>query len=200
MIPHIEESGEACIIVAISTEGRKKAAAVMGTVSLGNKSIKGVAKVREANKDKPPLQEKSPLQKFMEQTPKIITPRDIIVKSELVTGRRVAVTIHKGHIGITVDGSYVREDNSPKDGAKVAIRALRIVQAEAAKMPDGTLLTGFPSSSDGLGEARVSLYGRAGFGPIDGGMMMSVVKNGKLTRISAEQEKYLMDNGHFNRG
>jgi len=48
MIPHIDENGEASIIVAISAEGRKKAAKVLGTVSLGNKAIKGVAKVREA--------------------------------------------------------------------------------------------------------------------------------------------------------
>jgi len=47
MIPHIED-GEACIIVAINKEARAKAAKIMGTVSLGNKAIKGVAKVREA--------------------------------------------------------------------------------------------------------------------------------------------------------
>jgi len=47
MIPHIE-NGEACIIVAINSEARAKAAKIMGTVSLGNKAIKGVAKVREA--------------------------------------------------------------------------------------------------------------------------------------------------------
>jgi len=48
MIPHIDKNGEACIIVAINSEARAKAAKVMGTVSLGNKAIKGVAKVREA--------------------------------------------------------------------------------------------------------------------------------------------------------
>ena len=47
MIPHIED-GEACIVVAINSEARAKAAKIMGTVSLGNKAIKGVAKVREA--------------------------------------------------------------------------------------------------------------------------------------------------------
>ena len=49
MIPHIDKNGEACIIVAINKEARAKAAKIMGTVSLGNKAIKGVAKVREAN-------------------------------------------------------------------------------------------------------------------------------------------------------
>ena len=59
MIPHIED-GEACIIVAINKEARAKAAKIMGTVSLGNKAIKGVAKVREAmqeaadNRGEPP--------------------------------------------------------------------------------------------------------------------------------------------------
>jgi len=48
MIPHIDKNGEACIIVAINSEARAKAAKIMGTVSLGNKAIKGVAKVREA--------------------------------------------------------------------------------------------------------------------------------------------------------
>ena len=48
MIPHIDENGEDCIIVAINSEARAKAAKIMGTVSLGNKAIKGVAKVREA--------------------------------------------------------------------------------------------------------------------------------------------------------
>jgi len=47
MIPHIED-GEACIVVAINSEARAKAAKIMGTVSLGNKAIKGVAKMRES--------------------------------------------------------------------------------------------------------------------------------------------------------
>jgi len=199
MIPHIE-NGEACIIVAISTEGRKKAAAVMGTVSLGNKAIKGVAQVREANKDKPPLQEKSPLQEFMEQTPKLIIPQYLIDKTESVAGRKVRVEIDKGEIDILVDGSYGRVNISPKDGAKVALQALRMIKSEVAKMPDGTLLKGSPVTSDGLGEARASLYGRAGFGPVAVSYMRSVVKNGKMTPITAEQYRYLMDNGHFNQG
>ena len=47
MIPHIE-NGEACIVVGLSTAGRKKAAKVTGSVSLGNKGIKGVEKDRES--------------------------------------------------------------------------------------------------------------------------------------------------------
>ena len=196
MIPHIE-NGEASIIVAISTEGRKKAAEIMGTVSLGNKSIKGVAQVREANKDKPPLQ------KFMEQTPKLILGQYDIEKSELVDRHDLWVWIKEGDIGITVDGSYTRGNISKKEGKKVAIRALRIVQSEVAKMPDGILLTNTPVSRDGLGKERASLYEAAGFGAPDRnskGKMMSVVKNGKMTPISVEQYGYLMNNGHFNQG
>jgi len=48
MIPHIDENGEACIVVGLSKAGRAKAAKVTGSVSLGNKGIKGVEKVREA--------------------------------------------------------------------------------------------------------------------------------------------------------
>ena len=81
----------------------------------------------------------------------------------------------------------------------MAIRALRIVKKEVAKMPDGTLLTNYPVSSDGLGEGRVSLYKKAGFGPVGGdAIMRSVVKNGELTPISVEQHQYLMANGHHN--
>ena len=197
MIPHIE-NGEASIIVAISTEGRKKAAEIMGTVSLGNKAIKGVAKVREANKDKPPLQEKSPLQMFMEQTPKLVRTKDDITKTESVDGRELKVLITGGEVGITVDGSYTKGDISPQEGLKVAVRAMRIIKAEVAKMPDGTLLTNSPSTSDGLGDSRVRLYEKAGFGPMKASVMRSVVKNGKLTPITAEQHRYLMNNGHYN--
>ena len=109
MIPHIE-NGEASIIVAISTEGRKKAAEIMGTVSLGNKSIKGVAQVREANNNKPPLQ------KFMEQTPKLIIPEYDIRKTESVNGRELKVTIEGNEIGIAVDGSSTRQDIPRKMG------------------------------------------------------------------------------------
>jgi len=199
MIPHIE-NGEACIIVAIDKQSRKKAAAIMGTVSLGNKAIKGVAKVREANKEKPPVQEKSPLQKFMEQTPKLVRPTDIITKTELVNGRNLKVLITGGEVGITVDGSYTRGDISPREGTKVAVRAMRIIKAEVAKMPDGTLLINSPTTSDGLGDSRVRLYEKAGFGSMKGSLMRSVVKNGKLTPITSEQHGYLMNNGHFNRG
>jgi len=193
MIPHIE-NGEASIIVAISTEGRKKAAAVMGTVSLGNKSIKGVAKVREANNNKPPLQ------KFMEQTPKLILPADDIIKKELVNGHEVKLWVSRssGEMGISVDDSYIRKDISPQDGKRVALQALTMVQAEVAKMPDGTLLTNSPSTGDGLGGKKEKLYERAGFGPIFDEVMMSVVKNGKLTPITSEQHRYLMRNGHYN--
>jgi len=194
MIPHIEESGEACIVVAISTEGRKKAAAVMGTVSLGNKSIKGVAKVREANKDKPPLQ------KFMEQTPKLILPTDDILKKELVDGHEVKLWISRssGEMGVSVDDSYIRKDISPQEGKRVTFQALRMVKSEVAKMPDGTLLKNTPTTKDGLGNSRERLYERAGFGPIFDEVMMSVVKNGKLTPITSEQHRYLMRNGHHN--
>jgi len=199
MIPHIEENGEAYLIVAISTEGRKAAAEIMGTVSLGNKSIKGVAQVREANKENPPLQEKSPLQKFMEQTPKLIIPTDIILKGSSVAGHEVKVLFDIGNIGITVDDSYTKGNISPQEGKKVAIRAMRMVKKEVAKMPDGTLLTNTPTTADGLGSSRASLYESAGFGSIGGDdIMRSVVKKGKLTPISAEQYGYLMNNGHHN--
>jgi len=197
MIPHIE-NGEACIVVAISTEGRKAAAEIMGTVSLGNKSIKGVAKVREANNNK------SPMQMFMEQTPKLIIPEYDIRKTESVNGHKVKVEIRGNDISIPVDGSYERGDISPQDGKRVALQALRMVQSEVAKMPDGTLLENSPSTGDGLGEGRVSLYMRAGFGspdqndPPDGRRMRAVVKKGKLTPISAEQHRYLMNNRHYN--
>jgi len=199
MVPHIE-NGEACIIVAISTEGRKKAAEIMGTVSLGNKAIKGVAKVREANKDKPPVQEKPPMQKFMEQTPRLISPESSIVKKELVNGRELQVIISNGDIGISIDASYLRQDISQREGTNLALRALRIVKKEVAKMPDGTLLTNTPTTADGLGEARASLYQRAGFGAMSGEEMMSVVKNGKLTPISGDQYRYLMRNKHYIKG
>ena len=193
MIPHIEENGEAYLIVAISTEGRKKAAEIMGTVSLGNKAIKGVAKVREANKEKPPLQ------MFMEQTPKLSNSPDFIRKIESVNGRKVEVSIRQGDIAIYIDDSYEKVNISQRDGERVAIRAMRMVRAEVAKMPDGTLLTNTPTVTDGLGEKRASLYERAGFGPPDQRRMRSVVKNGKMTPISGEQYRYLMENRHHTR-
>jgi len=140
----------------------------------------------------------------MEQTPKLIFPQEKIVKIESVAGHKVEVIIGRGDIGITVDDSYERGDISPKEGKQVALRALRIVQSEVAKMPDGTLLTNIPTTKDGLGEGRVSLYKSAGFGlqeqdgwP-DQRRMRSVVKNGKMTPISVEQYRYLMNNGHYN--
>ena len=219
MIPHIE-NGEASIIVAISTEGRKKAAAVMGTVSLGNKSIKGVAKVREAMQEsdaakkaatqesdaakKAAMQEsdaaknkKPPMKMFMEQTPKLITPKYNIAKTESAAGREVGVSILGGDIDITIDGSSTRRDGG-KDGGRLAVLALRMVKSEVAKMPDGTLLTNYPTDADGLGDRRAGLYKKAGFGLLEDGKMRSVVKNGKLTPISAKQYQYLMRNGHHN--
>ena len=198
MIPHIE-NGEACIVVAISTEGRKAAAEIMGTVSLGNKSIKGVAKVREANKEKPPQQEKPPLQMFMEQTPKLSNSPDFIRKIESVNDRKVEVSIRQGDIAIYVDDSYEKVKMSKKEGTEVAIRAMRMVQSEVAKMTDGTLLTNTPTVTDGLGKKRIKLYERAGFGPPDQRRMRSVVKNGKMTPISGEQYRYLMENRHHTR-
>jgi hypothetical protein len=74
-----------------------------------------------------------------------------------------------------------------KQALKVAMTAMRNVKEMVAKMPDGTLLSNTPSDGDGRGDARASLYAKAGFSPVDKSFIMyAVVIGGKIKPASKE--------------
>jgi hypothetical protein len=75
-----------------------------------------------------------------------------------------------------------------KQALKVAMAAMRKTREMVAKMPDGMLLSNYPTDNDGKGEARTKLYKKAGFAVLEGvgRTMYAVVVNGKITPATQE--------------
>jgi len=184
---------EACIVMSIGSEARKKMQQVHGLKSLSNAEMRGLTVVKQG--DQPP---KSPLTEFMEQTPKILFSKSDIERTAVVGSDSLRVTIQNGDIAFSVNGYYSKVEDASSNKAKVGVRAMKIIQSEVAKMRDGTLLTNTPTTSDGIGDRRARIYERAGFGSPDAfGNMRSVVKKGKMTPVSKEQYDYMIENKHF---
>jgi hypothetical protein len=64
------------------------------------------------------------------------------------------------------------------------------------KAKEGTILSSTAYDGDGQGDRRTQLYQRAGFSNTKG-LMLAIVKGGKLTPITESQIKSLKKAGHI---
>lgn len=95
-------------------------------------------------------------------------------------------------IAFAVDGEYERED--PVTGAekahnkRVALAVLKEARDWVKGLPDGLIVHNNPSQGDSAASGRVSIYSRAGFGPLDEeGSQYGVVKGGKIVPLNENE-------------
>lgn len=106
---------------------------------------------------------------------------------------------YTGHadVSIFVDDDYIKgNDMSAKDGLKVALKARTMVSQAVKKLPDGVILRNDPSTGDGLGDKRTSLYKKAGFSAEPGNSMLGITKGGKIKPITVDQLDLLRKAGY----
>ena len=88
------------------------------------------------------------------------------------------------NIDFTVDGGFLqRGDRDSRSGTRIAIGVRRVMNAELAAQPIGTIFSTSAAFGDGLGQQRVNAYRRMGFGtPRTNGEMFarSARENGRI--------------------
>jgi len=127
MIPHIEENGEAYIIVAIDKQSRKAAAEIMGTVSIGNKAIKGVAKMREAMQANLPKEVRDSLQANSSQQRRAEPPK-MNMATSVASGKQKLSDNRKAPDAATIARQETRQASARTERSTNAFN-----QQEAAK-------------------------------------------------------------------
>lgn len=88
-----------------------------------------------------------------------------------------------GDVIFEVNDSVNRETIlGEKEAIRITSKVRSIMKYDASQRPDGFIYTTSPSTEDGLGAARASLYRRAGFSKAEypGDTQYAIVRNGKL--------------------